>query len=53
MADKEKNAATERPARARKKSIPEADTARLFRTQSGDVAPVADGARVDVVDADN
>ena len=53
MADKEKKAASERPARARKKSIPEADTARLFRTQSGDVAPVGDGARVDVVDAEN
>ena len=52
MADKEKKAPAERPARSRKKSIPEADTARLFRTQSGDVAPVGDGARVEVVDQD-
>src|SRR5512134_3186267 len=53
MADKEKKAAPERPARARKKSIPEADTAKLFRSQSGEIAPVGDGARVDVVDAEN
>lgn len=53
MADKEKKAPPAAAPRARKKSIPEADTARLFRTQSGDVAPVSDGARVDVVDAEN
>ena len=53
MADKEKKAPAERATRTRKKSIPEADTAKLFRSESGEVTAAGEGARVAVVDGDN
>lgn len=53
MADKEKKAPAERAAKSRKKSLPEADTAKLFRSESGEVTAAGDGARVAVVDGDN
>jgi len=53
MADKEKKAPAERTTRSRKKSLPEADTAKLFRSESGEVTAVGEGARVAVLDADN
>ena len=53
MADKEKKAPAERATKTRKKSIPEADTAKLFRSESGEVVAAGEGARVAVVDGDN
>ena len=53
MADKEKKAPAERATKTRKKSIPEADTAKLFRSESGEVTAAGEGARVAVVDGDN
>jgi large subunit ribosomal protein L4 len=53
MADKEKKAPAERATKSRRKSIPEADTAKLFRSESGEVVAAGEGARVAVVDGDN